>query len=160
MKAQPGWSSGWRPVTGASDAGEHALVALELVHAQQADVRRYQDADAERDHVTGHEGGHGDPALFSVPAHLGLLSDLGPERGHGHLRPVLVDEAQSDAQGDDHGDDHGVGATSGQSRDQRGDDQQYQDGVAELAEEDGGGVHPVRAQRVGPEPPEPFGGLV
>ena len=158
MKAHPGWSSGWRPVTGAADLAtgidspvSTPFVALELVDLQQAEVGRNEVADAERHHVAGHEVRHRDPARPSVPANLGLLSDLGAERGHRHLRPVLVEEAQSDAEGDDHGDDHRVRAAAGQPRHQRRPEQEDQDRVADLAEEDSGGAHPVRAERVRPE---------
>ena len=76
-------------------AGQHAFVALEFVDLQQAEVGRYQGADAERHHVAGHKVRDRDPARPSVPADLGFLSDLGAEGGHRHLRPVLVEEAQT-----------------------------------------------------------------
>ena len=129
-------------------AGQHTFVALEFVDLQQTDVGRYQNADAERHDVTGYEVRYFDPALPSVPANFGFLSDFGAERSHRHLRPVLVEEAQPDTQGDDHGDDHCVRTASGQPRYQGGDEQQDQDRVAELAEEDGRGVHPMRTERV------------
>ena len=66
----------------------------QLVDAEQAEVGRNERADAERHHVARHEVCDGDPARLAVPPDLGLLSDLGPERGHGHLRPVLVEEAR------------------------------------------------------------------
>ena len=158
MKAHPGWSSAWWSVTGCHRlghrhrlAGQHAFVALELVDLQQAEVGRHESADAKRYHVAGHEVRHRDPGRPSVPQDLGLVSDLAAEGGHRHLRPVLVEEAQTDAEGDDHRDDHRIGAATGQPRHQRRPEQEDQDRVPDLTEEDGGGTHPMRTERVRPE---------
>ena len=167
MKAHPGWSCAWRPVTGATDlaTGIDSPVRTPSSHSssstsQQAEVGRHEGADAERHHVTGHEVRHRDPARPPVPSDLGLLSDLGAEGRHRHLRPVLVEETQTDAEGDDHGDDHRVGAAPGQPRHQRRPEQKDQDRVSDLAEEDGGGAHLMRPSDVRPELSQPFRHLV
>ena len=98
---------------------------------------------------------HGRP----VADDLGVVADLGPERGHRHLGPVLVDEAQADAQRHDHGDDHRVGAAAGQSGHQRRPQQEDQDRVPDLAQQHRAGPHLVGGQDVVTEPAEPRRGL-
>jgi hypothetical protein len=79
------------------------------------------------------------------------VPDLAAEGGHRYLRPVLVEEAQTDAEGDDHRDNHRVSATTGQPRHQRCPEQKNQDRVSDLSEKDGGGMHPMGSERVRPE---------
>ena len=74
MNAHPGWSCGSLPAAAAGRlghrhrlAGQHALVALQLVGRQQAQVSRDERADAQRHHVAGHQVRDRDPAPPARP---------------------------------------------------------------------------------------------
>jgi hypothetical protein len=51
------------------------------------------------------------------------------------VRPVFVDEAQSDARGQDHRDDDRIGVVAQDKRDRRGDHQQDEQGAAQVTAE-------------------------
>jgi hypothetical protein len=82
-------------------AGQHALIALELIDRQQPQVGWEDVTDAQRDYVAGHQVKHGYPASLPVPADLGLMPDLGTQRSHRRLCAVLVEEPEAHAESDD-----------------------------------------------------------
>ena len=47
---------------------------------------------------------------LAISHDLCVVPDLASESGHRELRPVLVEEAQTNTESNDHGDDHGIGA--------------------------------------------------
>ncbi len=89
--------------------------------------------------------------------HQGPAPDLVVQGGHRHLGPVLVEEPEGDAEADDHRDDHSVGGVAGQSRDPGAQEQQQDEGVADLTHQDGGGPDAVEPHHVGPHAGQPVG---
>ena len=112
MKAHPGWSCGWRPATGAADlaTGIDSPVSTPSSHSSSSTSSKRRSAGTRspmRSDTTS-------PGTRSVTgtrlARPSLRTSascriLARSDGHRHLRPVLVEEAQTDAEGDDHGDD-------------------------------------------------------
>ena len=78
-------------------AGQHGLVALELVDLEQAQVGRDDVADAQMHDVARHDLGDVDLGRLPVAIDEGEVADLRVQRLDGLLRAVLVEEAQADA---------------------------------------------------------------
>jgi hypothetical protein len=138
-------------------AGQHALIAFQLLRLKQPDVGRHDVADTQRHHVAGHQLRDVDVPLVPVPPDHGLTPDPLVQLLHRHGGAVLVDKAEPHAQRHDDRDDDGIGGIAGQAGNPGRRQQQEQQGVTELAPEHGQGTHPVQANDVGPISPEPAG---
>ena len=131
-------------------AGQHRLVALELVHLEQPQIGGNHIPDPQMHDITRNELCHGDLGRSAVAIDRGKMLDLGMQLLDRLLRAVLVEEAQTDAHRHDRADDQRLRPVADHRRDDRRDEQQQQQVAAQLADEHRPGTDSVRGQNVRP----------
>ena len=135
-------------------AGQHRLVALELVHLEQPQIGRNHIADPQMHDITRNQLCHGDLGRSAVAVDRGKMLDLGMQLLDRLLRAVLVEEAQTDAHRHDRADDQRLRQVADHRRDHRRDEQQQEQVAAQLTDEHRPGTDPVRGQHVRPVDPQ------
>ena len=135
-------------------AGQHRLVALELVHLEQPQIGGNHIPDPQMHDITRDELCHSDLGRSAVAVDRGKMLDLGMQLLDRLLRAVLVEEAQTDAHRHDRADDQRLRQVADHGRDDRRDEQQQQQVAAQLTGEHRPGTDPVRGQDVRPVDPQ------
>lgn len=129
-------------------AGEHRLVALELVGREHAEVGRDDVADADPDDGARDELGRVDGDARPVTQRQRRVAEPGMQRLDRTLGAVLVEEAEADAEAADQEDDQGVRSLPHEGRGERGGEEKEQERVAQLPAENGERAGAMAAQRV------------
>ena len=138
-------------------SGQHALVAFQLFHAQQAQIGRDDVAKADDDDVTRNKLCDRHAHRSSISPNFRFVPYLRAQSLHRSFGPIFVEESQANAQSNDHRDDDGVRSASGQSRNQCGDEQKHENGIAHLAPQNGAGTNLVSPESVRPDECRPPG---
>ena len=137
-----------------------ALVALQVVAAEQAEIGRNDGSHAHGDHVARHQFDHVDCPQRSVAEDEGLVPDLVVECIRRPLRTELIDESQTDAEHQDHRDDHGIRCVAEKRGDDRGDEEQDQDGALQLSAQHQPRTRPMTANGIRSDDGEPVRSLI
>ena len=135
-------------------AGQHRLVALELVHLDQPQIGRHDVADPQMHDISRDELRDVELGRRTVAIDGGQMLDLGMQLLDRLLRAVLVEEAQADAHRHDRADDQRLRPVADHRRDDGRDEQQQQQVAAQLAGEHRPGADAVRGQDVRPVDPQ------
>ena len=132
-------------------AGQHRLVALEVVRLQQPQVGGDDVSHTQSNEIARHELDDVDLLRLPIALDQGGAVDLGVKRLDRPLGAELVHKAEPYAQADDRQDDSGIRRLAHRSRDSRRRDEQNQQEAAELPCQHAPEADTVAAQDIGAE---------